>query len=297
MSFREEPPQASGEVGSPSAPDSFCSRSFCIALMLLDHRDQHLTRVRKDCRSSCIRFASQSTCRSAHGRLVRMRFAERERLIAENEQLKRERLNSEFRLQRLAALEVENARLREMLDSTARVGNRALIAEILAVDLDAVSATVRSEPRARRRRVRRSGADRLAGRRRANRARGAADVGGGADHRRRSRRAGQREPQWASHDRGRHRRQRPLRLPYLTNNADVEVGRPARVVGPGRRVSGGLSGRPRHRGSRAARSVVRRDHRRAGVRARSRPRGAARVERGDEVPRASEAGEARGGAS
>ena len=38
--------------------------------------------------------------------------------------------------QRLAALESENARLRELLDSQARVGSRALIAEILAVDLD-----------------------------------------------------------------------------------------------------------------------------------------------------------------
>jgi rod shape-determining protein MreC len=36
----------------------------------------------------------------------------------------------------LAALEMENARLRELLDSTERVGTRALIAEILAVDLD-----------------------------------------------------------------------------------------------------------------------------------------------------------------
>jgi rod shape-determining protein MreC len=56
--------------------------------------------------------------------------------VAENEHLKRERLEAEFRLQRLAALEMENARLRELLDSTARVGSRALIAEILAVDLN-----------------------------------------------------------------------------------------------------------------------------------------------------------------
>ena len=67
---------------------------------------------------------------------IRTNFATREALVAENEQLKRERLNAEFRLQRLAALETENARLRELLDSQARVGSRALIAEILAVDLD-----------------------------------------------------------------------------------------------------------------------------------------------------------------
>jgi rod shape-determining protein MreC len=67
---------------------------------------------------------------------LRTNFAAREVLVAENESLKRDRLNSEFRLQRLAALEMENARLRELLDSQARVGSRALIAEILAADLD-----------------------------------------------------------------------------------------------------------------------------------------------------------------
>jgi rod shape-determining protein MreC len=63
-------------------------------------------------------------------------FAERDALIAENRQFRRERLETESRLQRLAALEAENARLRELLDSTERIGNRALVAEILAVDLD-----------------------------------------------------------------------------------------------------------------------------------------------------------------
>jgi rod shape-determining protein MreC len=67
---------------------------------------------------------------------LRTNLASRSALVGENEQLKRDRLNAEFRLQRLAALEMENARLRELLDSQARVGSRALIAEILAVDLD-----------------------------------------------------------------------------------------------------------------------------------------------------------------
>ena len=49
---------------------------------------------------------------------------------AENEKLKRERLETEFRLQRLAALETENERLRRLFDSTERVGLRALVAEI-----------------------------------------------------------------------------------------------------------------------------------------------------------------------
>src|SRR6185295_10883975 len=67
---------------------------------------------------------------------MRDTFAERDALIAENRQFRTERLETEGRLQRLEALERENQRLRELLDSTARVGRRALVAEILSVDLD-----------------------------------------------------------------------------------------------------------------------------------------------------------------
>lgn len=63
-------------------------------------------------------------------------LAERADLLEENRRLKREQLHASARLQRLAALEAENARLRELLESTARVSDRVLVAEILAVDLD-----------------------------------------------------------------------------------------------------------------------------------------------------------------
>ena len=63
-------------------------------------------------------------------------LSERQVLLDENERLKRDQLNANFRLQRMSALEVENARLRELLDSTALLGHRVLIAEILAIDLD-----------------------------------------------------------------------------------------------------------------------------------------------------------------
>lgn len=63
-------------------------------------------------------------------------LAERAALLEENRRLKRELLHTNARLQRLAALESENARLRELLDSTAQVTDRVLVAEILAVDLD-----------------------------------------------------------------------------------------------------------------------------------------------------------------
>jgi rod shape-determining protein MreC len=108
----------------------------CVALMMLDRREQHLVRVRQALSVVVypVRVAVDLPFRAWQS--VRDRLAEREALIAENRQFKRERLETEFRLQRLAVLETENARLRELLDSTARVGSRALVAEILAVDLD-----------------------------------------------------------------------------------------------------------------------------------------------------------------
>ncbi len=108
----------------------------CVALMLLDRREQHLDRVRQALSVVVYPVRVLVDLPFSTWQSVRTTFAERQALIAENEQLRRERLESEFRLQRLAALEMENARLRELLDSTARVGSRALIAEILAVDLD-----------------------------------------------------------------------------------------------------------------------------------------------------------------
>ena len=109
---------------------------FCLALMVIDQRDQHLSRVRGALNLVVYPVRVAVDLPFSAWSSLRTTFAARTSLIAENEQLKHERLNSEFRLQRLAALEMENARLRELLDSTARVGSRALIAEVLSVDLD-----------------------------------------------------------------------------------------------------------------------------------------------------------------
>ena len=108
----------------------------CIALMLLDRRDQHLGRVRQAL--SVVVYPVRVVVDLPFSTWANLSdtFAEREAMIAENRQFRRERLETESRLQRLAALEAENARLRELLDSTARIGSRALVAEILAVDLD-----------------------------------------------------------------------------------------------------------------------------------------------------------------
>ena len=108
----------------------------CIALMLLDRRDQHLQRVRLalDMVVYPVRVAVDLPFSTWHS--MRDTFAARDALIEENREFRRERLETEGRLQRLESLERENQRLRELLDSTARVNSRALVAEILSVDLD-----------------------------------------------------------------------------------------------------------------------------------------------------------------
>lgn len=107
-----------------------------LLLMFLDHRDDHLVRIRQvfsvvvypvqmavDLPFEMWRWATDS-------------LADRSRLLDENSELKSEQFEYDARLQRMDALEAENIRLRAMLDSSARVSDRVLVAEILAVDLD-----------------------------------------------------------------------------------------------------------------------------------------------------------------
>ena len=207
-------------------------------------------------------------------------FAERDAMIAENRQFRRDRLETESRLQRLAALEAENARLRELLDSTARIGSRALVAEILAVDLD---------PYRQRFDLNRGLVDGVYVGQALIDAQGVVGqvvrVGPltseavlitDADHAVpvSVNRNGVRTIAVGTGDSSR------LRLPYLTNNADVMVGDLLDLLRARRRVPGRLSRRARARRAAAARSSVRRDYRRARVVARPRSRGIARLECG-----------------
>jgi rod shape-determining protein MreC len=108
----------------------------CIALMLLDRREQHLVRVRQALSVVVYPVRVAVDLPFSTWTKVRENLAARDALIAENRQFRRERLETASRLQRLEALERENGRLRQLLDSTARIGSRALVAEILSVDLD-----------------------------------------------------------------------------------------------------------------------------------------------------------------
>lgn len=108
----------------------------CLVLMVLDHREGHLDRIRQAL--ALVVYPIQVAVDfpfTAWDGATRV-LAERDALLTENERLKRERLGLDFRLQRLAALETENVRLRGLLDSTAELEHTVRVAEVLAVDLD-----------------------------------------------------------------------------------------------------------------------------------------------------------------
>jgi rod shape-determining protein MreC len=64
-------------------------------------------------------------------------LAQRSQLVEENQALRNERMFLHLKLQKMAALERENARLRELLASANRFEDeRVIVAELLAVDLD-----------------------------------------------------------------------------------------------------------------------------------------------------------------
>lgn len=63
-------------------------------------------------------------------------FASRNSLLRDNSRLQKEHLALMAQMQRYEALEVENQRLRELLQSSVKVGGRTSVAEIISVDLD-----------------------------------------------------------------------------------------------------------------------------------------------------------------
>jgi len=110
--------------------------TLAIVLMVLDHRNQHLVQIRNLFAAALYPLQQAVDAPVTAARWAQESLATRERLVAENAELRRSQLEQAGRLQRLAALEAENARMRALLDSTAKVGDDVLIAEIVAVDMD-----------------------------------------------------------------------------------------------------------------------------------------------------------------
>jgi rod shape-determining protein MreC len=114
----------------------FLTATLSLALMFLDHRGTYLEQVRAYLGAALYPLQVAIDSPAAGLRWVRENFALRDQLITENARLRRETLIASAELQRLAALQAENARFRALLDSRPRVRARVVVGEVLALDMD-----------------------------------------------------------------------------------------------------------------------------------------------------------------
>ena len=104
-----------------------------ILLLVVDHRYNHLDAVRKAIGATVYPLRVIVDAPVSLWRWLGETTASRNELQLKNGRLTAERLLTRARLQRFAALEAENSRLRAMLEATTRVRDQVRIAEIMSV--------------------------------------------------------------------------------------------------------------------------------------------------------------------
>jgi rod shape-determining protein MreC len=109
---------------------------FSIALMVLDNQNQNIQDVRRILSAATYPIRLLVDAPFALGHWLGDTLSTSTTLRTENRDLHEQILAQGARLQLMAALEAENARLRALLESTAKVGDRVLIAEIMSVDMN-----------------------------------------------------------------------------------------------------------------------------------------------------------------
>ncbi len=109
---------------------------FSLALMIMDHRQNHLEAVRSTLATLLSPLLYVVNLPRTVGEWANETLTTRESLQRSNETLSRENLLLKAEQQKMAALESENTRLRNLLDSSFRIGERVLIAELMAIELD-----------------------------------------------------------------------------------------------------------------------------------------------------------------
>lgn len=107
-----------------------------VVLMTVDHRHNHLDGLRAGLSVALYPIQFLIDLPVTTGNWLQETFATRRMLQEENAKLHAQHLLLQARLQKFEALEAENLRLRELLESSFKAGDRVLIAELLSVDLD-----------------------------------------------------------------------------------------------------------------------------------------------------------------
>lgn len=110
-----------------------------VMLMTLDHRQHHLEEVRAGL--SVILYPLQFAVHAPFkaGQWISESLAFRSTLLEDNERMRREQQLILARLGKFEELEAENRRLRKLLGSSVKVGERVLVAEVVSVEMDPFS--------------------------------------------------------------------------------------------------------------------------------------------------------------
>lgn len=106
-----------------------------VALMTADHRGRHLDTVRGVLATLVYPLQYAVDLPIQAGTFLAETITTRSELLGQNERLRRESLRIQSKLEKFAELEAENQRLRKLLDSSTKVSERVLIAELLSVDM------------------------------------------------------------------------------------------------------------------------------------------------------------------
>ena len=105
-------------------------------MMTVDHRHSHLESVRSVLSAVVYPMQYLVNLPIKAGRWMSESFVTRKMLLEENKRLREQHLMLSSRLQRFSVLEEENKRLHELLESSVRLSERVLVAELVEVELE-----------------------------------------------------------------------------------------------------------------------------------------------------------------
>lgn len=107
-----------------------------IVLMTIDHRLGYLETIRSHLSTLVYPIQYVVNLPVKVGQWLSKGFSSRIHLLTENARLHEENLQLQIQLQKFQDLQKENERLRRLLNSSVKMGEQVLIAEVLAVDVD-----------------------------------------------------------------------------------------------------------------------------------------------------------------
>ena len=108
--------------------------AFCIAMMVVDHRFQHLEVVRSNVSLAISPLRYLVSLPATAGNWLGDWFTSHTELLEENERLRAEGRILNARLQKFEILAEENSRLRSLLGSARKIADDVIVAELLSVD-------------------------------------------------------------------------------------------------------------------------------------------------------------------